>query len=202
MWFFKNLVCLSNIHYNIVKKIFALIYGGAVEVPVIEMRAFIRAAKFLKLQGFENISPTVSIDDIEGADQIQPRRNYSIRLKRIDEADLAMNTTTSNQPMTNGVAPHGENNDNGGNGSSSSSSNSNAVNGIGNAVNGNEGGEGDVDDNVDVEIDIDGDGDRINGVGNDNNIICIENRIQLSSSSSSESDAGSFQSPSDSEHSG
>lgn len=82
-------------HFDIVQKILQLIYGGAVEVQATDMRSFVKAAKFLKLQGFENIDTSLSLDDIKGADQplqIPPREKYQIRLKRIDDDDVAMTT--------------------------------------------------------------------------------------------------------------
>lgn len=99
-----------------------LIYSGAVEVLAAEMRPFVKAAKYLKLQGFENITPTVSINDIQGGGQTQPHRNYSIILKRIDETEIAMVTpngandepiddSSTSRPATNGDdATTGENN--------------------------------------------------------------------------------------------
>lgn len=153
----------------------ALIYSGAVEVRACDMRAFVQAAKFLKLQGFENINPTVSADDIRGPDQYQPRRNFSIRLKRIDESEFAMDSTddrnderfdtTTNQPvMTNGGHPADGNDSNeSGNGTGSSNVNAETDDGASNGVGSY----------VDVE----------------NGSTIVENGVQLSSSSDSDTDS-------------
>lgn len=79
----NTIVCLSNMRFSVVKKILALMYRGIVEVPASDVQLFIEAAKYLKLQGFENISPSVKVDDIDGEQKGHNREKYSIRLKRI-----------------------------------------------------------------------------------------------------------------------
>lgn len=180
----------------------ALIYSGAVEVQLSEMRAFVLAAKFLKLQGFENIKPTVSTDDIRDRTgrYHQPRRGYSIRLKRIDDPELAMDlangvingngersdstTATTNQPMANG-----DNSNDGSNRGHDHSNQSGNCNG-----NANPNADGDDGASNGVRSIVDG--------RTENKIVenGISNSFQLSSSSDSEVD--NFESASESELSG
>lgn len=183
-------VCLSSITHDIMAMILRLIYGGAVAVPACDMRAFMKAAKYLKLPGFEQIPSSVSAKDI----QIPRRRNYSIVLKRIDEdgnfaigSSSAENneqqhgdTQSNEQPtMTNGDDP------NGGDNSSDSSE-------FGNGDDDN-GDGGDHDDHAD-----DGNAGCVKYNTSSNNIVCQTNGYPLSSSSSSES----AMSTSDDEHTG
>lgn len=88
--------------FDTVQMILQLIYGGAVEVPAKQMRTFVKAAKFLKLQGFANVDTTLSIDDIRGADQI-PQEKYTIRLKRMDDDQINMAMQVSNERHTEPV---------------------------------------------------------------------------------------------------
>lgn len=71
--------------YNIVKKILALIYRGIVDISSSDMQSFIKAAKYLKLQGFEKISPELKTNDIIGSGV---RERYSIKLRRIEIASI------------------------------------------------------------------------------------------------------------------
>lgn len=52
-FWFSVAVCLSTMSSDIVLKIFTLIYGGVVQIPPSSLSDFVKAAKFLKLNGFE-----------------------------------------------------------------------------------------------------------------------------------------------------
>lgn len=90
MIFFFNfvVVCLPHLRSDIVQKIFAMIYSGFTQVSPVDVQAFVKSAKFLKLHGFEGI-------EIDTFGDIGPQgdRTFSLRLRRLDE-----------QP-TNGMTP-------------------------------------------------------------------------------------------------
>lgn len=170
-------------------KILRLIYSGAVEVPARDMRPFVKAAKYLQLQGFDQIEPSHSVEDIFGQVPAK-KRCFSIKLKRIDDENFAMDTAcvsdddnVDDQPnqstMTNGDDPHGENN-----GNSISSDSSDDESGKG-AVGNGEGDGGDADADAEDE----------NSIGK--NMAHKQNGFPLSSSSSSSSECGSFEAPAD-----
>lgn len=193
-------VCLSNIKFDIVVKVLQLIYRGAVEVPSCQMRSFVRAAKYLRLQGFENIAPTLTVNDIRDGGQVPARKKgFSIILKRIDDDEnFAMVASSSandehsevqsNQPtMTNGG-----DDPMGGNNADDNSSDSSEFG----SDNGGNGGDDDGDNGDNGNNGNNGNDDKKTG----NNITCQENGYALSSSSSE-----SFESASDSdseEHAG
>lgn len=168
------------------KKILQLIYSGAVEVPACEMRSFVKAAKYLRLQGFENVASTATVNDIFGRVPVADRC-FSIKLKRIDEdGNYAMDTASAANDehadeqadqvtTTNGDDPEGENN---GSSSSSDSSDDGSVKGAD-----GHGGNADADDE--------------NNIGK--NIVRQANAFPLSSSSS---ECGNSDSGTEDEHSG
>lgn len=139
-------------------------------MPASDVRSFFRAAKFLKLQGFENVPSINAIISDADIQQTKTRKNYSIILKRIDEHELTMGTSNGandevfdfklSQPMTSSQNTGG-NNDGGGGGGGSGSSDGNG-NGSG----------GDA--------------------GSDTNIECEAEHFPMLSSSSSESEGDNF----------
>lgn len=72
------------------KYIFILIYGGQVRLPSSDMESFVKAAQFLKLQGFENVSTNMKeLEDEINKKTICP--SISINLKRIDDVESTPN---------------------------------------------------------------------------------------------------------------
>lgn len=76
------LVCLSNMHSDIVQLILRLIYAGIVRVPQKDMDQFMKAANFLKLKGFDEVGLN-DTKNVSVSDDKPP--TFSIKLKRIDE---------------------------------------------------------------------------------------------------------------------
>lgn len=174
------------------KKILKLIYSGAVVVRACEMGSFVKAAQYLRLQGFEHIDSPCTVNDIFGP--VPPnKRSFSLKLKRIVEDDLfAMNTTTTANDKhddkkanpsttTNGDNLHGENN---GCISSDSSDDAGEEYGNGNGAIITDGGDADGENNV------------------SNSIEQPAKRFTLSSSSSSSSECGPLDIATEDEHSG
>ncbi|XP_055320035.1 modifier of mdg4-like [Sitodiplosis mosellana] len=79
-------VCLSNIRSDVVLKIFALIYGGMVQMTPSSLGEFVKAARFLKLNGFDGINPHIDIDDlVEATEQnTNHKRTFALNLQRVD----------------------------------------------------------------------------------------------------------------------
>lgn len=99
-------VCLSNMRFDIVKKIMTLIYAGSVKVLESEMDRFVAATKYLKLKGFGNVNENMGDADSEN-DQ-NSEHNYTIRLDRIDAkqcATTSKNKSTGKRPSTSNVFP-------------------------------------------------------------------------------------------------
>lgn len=94
--FFIGLVCLS-MRFEVLKKILAFIYRGAVEVPTSELTTFIKAAKLLKLQGFENVSTLMNPKEI-GLER-SGMRQYSIKLKRVALPGIGSDVLVKRPPI-------------------------------------------------------------------------------------------------------
>lgn len=87
--------------YDIVKKMLALIYRGIVDIPATEMQSFIRAAKYLRLHGFEKISSNLKVCDITGLrTERSGRGNYQITLKRIQTSTITTNQRCNLEVVT------------------------------------------------------------------------------------------------------
>lgn len=87
---------MVHIRSEILQKIFKLIYGGVIKIPRIDVRAFIKAAKFLKLHGFENI------DDIGGVEQQgDPEFKFTIRLNRMNSSSLDRSNVMNQTDIVN-----------------------------------------------------------------------------------------------------
>lgn len=102
------IVCLPNISSGIVQKIFTLVYAGLVKLPQSEMQKFVKAAKFLKLKGFDEVQSVKSTNGLDNApnngqssQQRNVRETYSIRLRRIDDDILNMSKSSNGIPGKN-----------------------------------------------------------------------------------------------------
>ncbi|XP_031616544.1 protein tramtrack, beta isoform-like [Contarinia nasturtii] len=87
-----HIICLSNMHSSIVRKIFALIYTGIVSIAPSMVNDFVKAAKYLKLQGFDDIT-----SDIDDHDAVRPngtRTNLTPNLARPFHIKLTRLTAT------------------------------------------------------------------------------------------------------------
>lgn len=78
-------VCLSNMNSEMVRKIFTLIYTGMVSIAPSMVNDFVAAARYLKLQGFDEIDADIDSDGFSNAER-QPDldRGFQIKLTRID----------------------------------------------------------------------------------------------------------------------
>lgn len=84
---------------DIVLKIFGLIYGGVTQVKRRDLDAFLKAAKYLKLHGFDEINSEENGRDTQRL--MNRSRSFSLTLQRMDASDVVRNITANgNNRMT------------------------------------------------------------------------------------------------------
>lgn len=95
---------------DVVMKIFALIYGGMVQMSPHTLAEFVEAAKFLKLNGFDGVNPNIEIDDLVAATEQSTNQNrtFALNLRRLhtsaagleDANDLTLDGNIDNVTST------------------------------------------------------------------------------------------------------